>query len=138
MPDSDAGLARQPPAGPQGTAILSRANGCSSRLIAEVLLSEPRQCPSILRPGALQFLGIDPEDVEDSGGDLASLDIIVDGCRNDRGVRNKQGHVAVVLGEAAVLGEFAATRVDQAGCRDGDKVGGAVVAEGVAVERCQR
>src|SRR5215467_5385209 len=138
MPDSDAGLARQPPAGARGTAIPSRAKGRSSSLTSEVLLSEPRQWPGIFRPSALQFLGIDPQDVEDRGGDLSSLDIIVDGCPTDRGVRNKKGHVAVVLGEAAVLGEFAAARVDQAGCRDGDEVGRAVVAEGVAVERRPR
>src|SRR5215471_21169733 len=83
----------------------------ASSLICEGLLSEPRQCLGILRPGALQFLGIDPEGVEDSGSDLSSLDTIVDGCRNDRRVRSKKGYVAVVLGEAAVLGEFAATRV---------------------------
>jgi len=70
------------------------------------LPSEAGQYLAVLLPRARQFFWIDPEGVEDRGSDLTSLHIIVDGRRSDSRVPNEKADVAVVLGEAAVLGEF--------------------------------
>src|SRR6516165_5149147 len=96
----------------------------------DVDCSEAGQRLAVFPACALELLGVDPEYIEDGRGDLSRFHIIVVDRPSNRRVRNEQGNVAVVLGEAAMLGQLRAMGVDQAVYRNSDEVRSSVVAEG--------
>ena len=79
-----------------------RSHWCGTALVYGST-SKARQYLAVFLARAFQFLGIDPEDVEDGRRDLPGFHIIIDGRRGDRGVRNEQGNVAVVRDEEPAM-----------------------------------